>query len=82
MVKARSVPMETSSPKTPMGRTPAMKAAMSPVITVVMWGVPNLGCNLAKPWGRRPSLAMEKKIRGWPIIITRMTELRPAMAPI
>jgi len=36
MVKARRVPMETSSPRTPMGRTPAMKAAMTPVITVVI----------------------------------------------
>ena len=43
MVKARRVPMETSSPRTPIGRTPAMNAANSPVMTVVTCGVPNLG---------------------------------------
>ena len=43
MVKARRVPMDTSSPRTPMGRTPAMNAANSPVMIVVTCGVPNLG---------------------------------------
>ncbi len=43
MVKARRVPMETSSPRTPMGRTPAINAANKPVMIVVTCGVPNLG---------------------------------------
>ena len=32
--------------------------------------------------GNRPSTAIEKKMRGWPINITSITEVRPAMAPI
>ncbi len=43
MVKARSVPIETSSPRTPIGRTPAINAANRPVMIVVTCGVPNLG---------------------------------------
>ncbi len=64
MVKARRVPMETSSPRTPMGRTPAINAAKRPVTIVVTCGVPNLGWSWANLFGRSPSLAMEKKMRG------------------
>ena len=64
MVKARRVPMDTSSPRTPMGRRPAINEANRPVMIVVTCGVPNLGCSWAKLFGRSPSLAMEKKMRG------------------
>ena len=49
---------------------------------VVTQGVPKRGCTRAAPGGNRPSTAMEKKMRGCPIIITSITDDRPAMAPI
>ena len=49
---------------------------------VVMYGVPKRGCTFAAIGGKRPSLAMAKKMRGCPRSITSMTDDRPAMAPI
>ena len=76
--KASSVPMETSSPRMLSGKSPEMIAQAMPVIQVVTWGVPYLGWILAKLAGSRPSLAIAKKMRGWPSSETRMTEVRPA----
>ncbi len=49
---------------------------------VVTQGVPKRGCTRAAPGGKRPSIAIEKKMRGCPSIITSITDDRPAMAPI
>ena len=48
---------------------------------VVLTGVPNLGCILAKNWGKSPSWAIVNKMRGCPSNRTRTTEVNPAMAP-
>ena len=39
-------------------------------------------CTRAAPGGSKPSFAIEKKMRGCAIIITSITDDRPAMAPI
>ncbi len=49
---------------------------------VVTQGVPKRGCTRAAPGGNKPSCAIEKKMRGCPIIITSITDESPAMAPI
>ena len=76
-----SVPMLVSSPKMSMGRMPPAMAQMTPVMMVVMCGVPKRGWIFAATGGKRPSCAIEKKMRGWPRSMTSMTDERPAMAP-
>ena len=48
---------------------------------VVIQGVRNRGWIFATTGGSRPSFDIAKKIRGWLRSMTRMTELRPAIAP-
>ena len=74
--------MLVSSARTSMGNMPPAIAQTTPVMMVVMWGVPKRGWILVATLGNRPSIAIEKKMRGWPSNMTSMTEVRPAMAPI
>ena len=60
-----------------IGSTPAAIITTTPVMIVVMQGVRNRGWTLATTAGSRPSFDIEKKMRGWPRSITRITELRP-----
>ena len=82
ITNANSVPIETNSPSRLNGSNPPSTAATAPVTIVVTYGVRKRGWTFAKTGGSRPSLAIEKKIRGWPMSMTRMTELRPASAAI
>ncbi len=53
-----------------------------PVRIVDFHGVRKRSCTAAKnPVGSKPSRAMAKKILGWLNIITRRTDVIPAMAP-
>src|SRR5262245_59848235 len=81
ITNASRVPMLTSSPRMLIFVNPAAMATTPPVTSVVMYGVRNLVCTLLAQAGSRPSLAIEKKIRGCPSIITTMVELKPAIAP-
>lgn len=82
IIKASNVPIETSSPRMLIGRMPAMIMAIVPVIMVLIYGVLNLGCTLENTGGKSPSFDIVKNILGCPKSITRITELRPAMAAI
>ena len=82
MTKASSVPMETNSPKSPIGKRPAKNAAKLPVTMVVICGVLNFEWVFAKLFHNKPSLAIEKNTLDCPKSNTRTTELRPAIAPI
>ena len=82
MTNASSVPIETSSPSSAIGKKPATTAATTPVMIVVTYGVWNFGCTLPKTGGSRPSRLIEKKMRGWPMSITSTTDARPTMAPM
>ena len=55
---------------------------MTPVTIVVTYGVPNFGCTLPNTGGSKPSRAIEKKMRGWPMSITSTTDASPKIAPI
>ena len=81
ITNASNVPIETNSPKIPIGNKPATIIATEPVKIVVTYGVLNFGCTLLKDAGNSPSLDIEKKILGCPINITKITELKPAIAP-
>ena len=63
ITNASKVPMDTNSPSKPIGNSPAKKAAKLPVTIVVMCGVLNFECVLAKLFHNNPSLAMEKNTR-------------------
>ena len=82
ITNASSVPMLTSWPSRPIGKSPATIAATDPVRIVVMYGVLNFGCTFANTGGSSPSRAIEKNTRGWPMSITSTTDARPASDPI
>src|SRR5215472_4383833 len=81
ITNASSVPMETRLPASLTVKTAAKQATTIPVTIVVIHGVRNFGCTLLTNFGNKPSSAMVQKIRDWPNSITRITELRPAIAP-
>ena len=58
MAKASSVPIETSSPSRPMGKTAAMSMATAPVMIWAIQGVRNRGCTELNTGGSKPSLDM------------------------
>ena len=64
--KANKVPMLVKSTISSMLMNAAKPPTIAPVRIVVTCGVLNLGWTLAKTGGSKPSLAMEKKIRGCP----------------
>ncbi len=66
---AKRVPMLVSSPSTVIGRNAAVIATSAPVKMVVTCGV-------------RKRRWTDANTGGWPIIMTRITEVRPRMAPI
>ena len=47
--------METSSPSSPIGSSPAKIIAATPVTRLATYGVRNFGCTLLKIGGSRPS---------------------------
>ena len=54
-MNANRVPMLTSSASVvERRRSPAIAATATPVIAVMTYGVPNLGCTLARPRGQQP----------------------------
>ena len=81
-VNASSMPIETSSPSTSIGKTPAKNAASTPVMTVAMDGVWYFGCTFSSCGGSSPSRAIAMKMRGCPRMDMRMTEVIPMIAPI
>ncbi len=80
-IKATSVPMETSSPRIPMGSSPPKVAASTPVMSVATCGVLNRGCTAPKNCGSRPSCDIVSQMRACGMIMVMMTEVRPASAP-
>ena len=80
-MKAISVPIDTSSPRIPIGRQPAKVAASTPVMAVDMCGVLNFGCTAPNNFGSRPSCAMHSQMRACGMIIVMITEVRPNSAP-
>src|SRR5215475_16125029 len=81
ITNASSVPMETRLPASRTVKTAAKQATILPVTIVVIQGVWNFGCTLLTNGGSKPSSAIVQKIRDCPSSITKITELRPAMAP-
>src|SRR5262249_46756445 len=81
MTNASNVPIETRLPASRTVKIAAKMATTIPVSIVVIQGVQNFGCTRLTNSGSKPSSAIVQKIRDWPRSITRMTELRPAMAP-
>src|SRR5277367_2180868 len=80
-MNATSVPIDTSSPRMPMGRHPANVAASAPVIRVEICGVRNLGCTEPKIFGSRPSCDMVSQMRACGMIMVMITEVSPNSAP-
>ena len=58
IANARSVPIETNSPRMPIGKRPATIIATVPVTIVVMYGVLNFEWTAANFFGSKPSFAM------------------------
>src|SRR5215467_13821966 len=63
---AKSVPMFVRSTVSSMVPMPEKNATTTPVRIVDLWGVRKRGCTDEKKDGRKPSRAIEKKMRGWP----------------
>ena len=82
ITNASSVPIDTSSPSSAIGKKPATIAATMPVTIVVTYGVWNFGWTLPNTAGSSPSRLIEKKMRGWPRSITSTTDARPRIAPM
>ena len=61
--KAKSVPIETSSPSKLRGSSPEINAAATPVNRVVMCGVRNFGCTLANDAGSAWYAAIDSVVR-------------------
>ena len=80
-MNAISVPIDTSSPRIPIGSSPARVAARKPVISVETPGVLKVGWILPNSGGNRPSRDIVSQIRACGMIIVRITEVRPARAP-
>ena len=59
ITKARRVPIETSSPRRPIGKRPAKNAATVPVTIVVTYGVRKRGWTRPNVAGKSPSRAIE-----------------------
>ena len=72
-MKAKRVPMLVRSTISSIEATAATPPTRTPVRMVVTCGVLKRGWTLAKTGGRRPSRAIEKKMRGWPSWKTRRT---------
>ena len=58
VANASSVPIETRSPSTLIGRRPASTAAMTPTMTWPMYGVWYFGCTRPNSGGMSPSFAI------------------------
>ena len=80
-MKATSVPIDTSSPRMPIGSKPAKVAASTPVISVAMCGVRNFGCTAPKNFGSRPSCDIVSQMRACGMIMVMITEVSPNSAP-
>jgi len=63
VTNAARVPIDTISPRIPTGKNPPMRAARTPVTTVPVLGVWNLGWTFAKDFQINPSRAIARKIR-------------------
>ena len=71
------VPMLAMWAKLSLRSRDAINPTAVPVIRVVATGTWGLGLTLAAYMGRRPSLAMDMKTLGWPVIRGIMTLARP-----
>src|SRR5690349_6548318 len=80
ITKARSVPIDTSSPRRPIGKKPATAAATTPVTIVVTYGVWNRGCTGPNTEACRPSCDIEREMRGFALSTTRTTDAERASA--
>ena len=74
--------MLTSCARTPIGVRPAAMATPVPVTIVDTYGVRQRGCSRRAAAGSSPSLLIAKKIRDCPSIVTSITDVSPASAPI
>ena len=63
-MKANSVPIDVISPTTSMRSRPANTATTTPVMMVVMYGVPKRGCTLLMPGGSKLVAAHRKEDAG------------------
>ena len=79
--KANSVPMLTRSASSSSGTNAARTATTTPVMIVIMYGVPYFGCTFASAGGSRWSRLIANSTRDWPSIRIMTTEVRPASAP-
>ena len=66
ITKAISVPIETSSPSTSIGSSPATVAPAAPHTMVVNAGVLKRGSMRSKARGSMPSADMRMRMRVWP----------------
>ena len=82
MTKASSVPIDTSAAASRTVRNPAGIATATPRTICVMYGVRYVGWILLTKAGRSPSCDMVQNTRAWPMSWTRITDERPAIAPI
>ncbi len=82
MVKAINVPVDTSSPRSPIGITPATTAATAPDVTTAKRGVPERGSIEHRRTGNRPSRAMANSNRDRAKIATSTAEPSPIDAAI
>ena len=80
-MNAKSVPMLTRSARVVRSTKPAMAATTTPVIRVIRYGVPKVGCTLAIARGSSPSRPIANPTRHWPSIRIIATTTRPMQAP-
>ena len=80
-MNAKSVPMLTNSPRTPIGVNPEANATINPVMIVVTCGVRKRGWMRLAHAGSSPSCAIDMKMRGCATICTMMVDDSPAIAP-
>ena len=78
---AASVPMLVNFATTSIGMKPATTATNTPTIILDRYGVRKRGCTCEKSPGKRPSRAMEKKMRLCPYRSTISTVVNPQIAP-
>jgi hypothetical protein len=80
--KAASVPMFTRCASSESGMNEARIAMMMPAMMVRRYGVLKRGWVLASQVGSRPSRAIAKPTRDWPMNRIMQTTVRPMQAPI
>src|SRR5205823_3076760 len=79
MTNANNVPMFVNCKRASIGNSPVSAATTAPIIIVLIQGVLNLGCTLAKrAFGTNPSRAIAKNTRGALSSMTSKTEVIPA----